>query len=656
MPERNPTFGLLLAEQLQAKKRPVDWLAKCLHVPASTVTDWLTGKTVPTSATLVSAMLDCLELNNNPARQRFLIAAGFVDDQQAAAAKMPLQGNKPTTDAASGVTFDRNQSVHIGGDVITGGTVNKTNFDGPISGPVHTGGGNIHIGATQRERPEMPGGTADRKEADAKTHQPPAAPQDDKDLPARQRPIKILFLTANPQGTDSLRADEEVRAIDQALRQAEYRHFALIVHQAVRIEDLQGILLRHRPDIVHFSGHGTTRNELILQDAAGHAAPVRGSALRALFADLKDNIRLIVFNACHTEAQAKSVAEYIDCVVGMGNDLTAQAAIHFAIAFYRALGYGRSVQEAFRLGQLEVDLQGLDSSETLHLFGAATAQTYFAAAQPTNVQEPVLVHAMKPPPMSSTDVASEPNRQNQTEIHRVDGNLHTGSGHIFQINLLYLPFNGVKAWAREFFSINEADDHARSSWAGMTLYLLGALMKRIAGENFLICLVALFTAALAIGFITPVLAWPQFDPLARFSAASRFAAASLILPLFIAFLVKPEGVDSFLLQDGVQWKLLLLKLIGAWTGFGALAGTALTIAIVWYHLWDSPLPPIGRWVLALLPLFFAYVSARRIPLDRYKMFNDELRLHNADPLFLVVFALFGPLLAAMLYWGHAFLS
>lgn len=38
----------------------------------------------------------------------------------------------------------------------------------------------------------------------------------------------------------------------------------------MRIDDLQELLLRHQPDIVHFSGHGTDENELILVNANGN--------------------------------------------------------------------------------------------------------------------------------------------------------------------------------------------------------------------------------------------------------------------------------------------------------------------------------------------------------------------------------------------------
>ena len=66
--------------------------------------------------------------------------------------------------------------------------------------------------------------------------------------------VKILFLAANPVDTAQLRLDEEIRAIDLVLRQTEFRdRFDIRQHWAVRVVDLQGYLLRHKPDIVHFN-------------------------------------------------------------------------------------------------------------------------------------------------------------------------------------------------------------------------------------------------------------------------------------------------------------------------------------------------------------------------------------------------------------------
>lgn len=176
------------------------------------------------------------------------------------------------------------------------------------------------------------------------------------------RKIKILFLAANPTDTARLCIDEEARAIDQALRLAEYRNFDIASHWAVRIEDLQQLLLRHQPDIVHFSGHGEV-GEIKLHDANGNSVPVRTNALRNLFQLLKDNIRCVVLNACASESQAAAIAEVIDAVIGMSDAISDDASCQFSAAFYGALGYGRSVAEAFQLGCNRIDLDNLDEAQ-----------------------------------------------------------------------------------------------------------------------------------------------------------------------------------------------------------------------------------------------------------------------------------------------------
>jgi hypothetical protein len=182
------------------------------------------------------------------------------------------------------------------------------------------------------------------------------------------KPIKILFLAANPQDTDRLRLDEEIRGIKHALLQAEFRDkFDIEQEWAVRVTDLQGHLLRHQPDIVHFSDHGREASEIILEDKTGESQIVPTRALEQLFAVLKDNIRCVVLNACYSERQAQAIAKHIDCVIGMSKAIGDEAAINFSVAFYQALGFGRNVQTAFDLGCVQIDMQNLNEQDTPQL-------------------------------------------------------------------------------------------------------------------------------------------------------------------------------------------------------------------------------------------------------------------------------------------------
>src|SRR5262249_27921656 len=130
--------------------------------------------------------------------------------------------------------------------------------------------------------------------------------------------VKVLFLSANPAGTQPLQLDEEIRQITAKVRAAEYRDsLELISRWAVRPDDLLQALLEVKPDIVHFSGHGSDAEELIVLDDRGQPKPVSKEALVHLFGILKDNIRVVVLNACYSRPQAEAIAKTIDCTVGM---------------------------------------------------------------------------------------------------------------------------------------------------------------------------------------------------------------------------------------------------------------------------------------------------------------------------------------------------
>jgi O-acetyl-ADP-ribose deacetylase (regulator of RNase III) len=128
---------------------------------------------------------------------------------------------------------------------------------------------------------------------------------------------------------------------------------------AVRPDDLLQYLNQHRPQVVHFSGHGSPTDEIILLDGGGEPKPVSKAAIQQLFKALKYNIRLIVLDACFSHPQAEAITEVIDCAVGMKKAIGDKAAIVFAGSFYRAIGFGNSVQEAFDHAKTALMLEGI---------------------------------------------------------------------------------------------------------------------------------------------------------------------------------------------------------------------------------------------------------------------------------------------------------
>jgi hypothetical protein len=127
----------------------------------------------------------------------------------------------------------------------------------------------------------------------------------------------------------------------------------------------------------------------------GQPHPVDQEALVDLFDVLKDDIRLVVLNACYTKPQAEAIARVIGCCIGTNTAIGDPAAIAFAAAFYRAIGFGRDVQTAYRLGKNELKLKGIPEDTTLELL----------ARDGVKASELILI---APPPAPTPPAAAEP--------------------------------------------------------------------------------------------------------------------------------------------------------------------------------------------------------------------------------------------------------
>jgi hypothetical protein len=180
--------------------------------------------------------------------------------------------------------------------------------------------------------------------------------------------IKVLFVSANPDGTLKLKLDEEIREISAKIRASQHRDSVELVSiWAVRPDDLLQSLNEHRPHVVHFSGHGSPSDEIILLDKNGLPKPVAKPALVSLFRTLKDNIRLVVLNACFSRPQAEAISGIVDCTIGMSKEIGDEAAIIFAASLYRAIGFGRSIQDSFDQAKTALMLESIPEETTPEL-------------------------------------------------------------------------------------------------------------------------------------------------------------------------------------------------------------------------------------------------------------------------------------------------
>lgn len=178
----------------------------------------------------------------------------------------------------------------------------------------------------------------------------------------------VLFIGSDPFSRDRLRLDLESKSVQEALRSAGHEdRLALEQVWAATFLDLQHALLRYRPLVLHFSGHGTPSGELALERDAQVPRESRrpepadqrpAEALARILGAIDDlRVRCVVLNACFSEVQAAEVARHTDCAVGLFAEVHDSAAIEFARGFYGALAWGQSVQVAFNLGVAQVKSQ-----------------------------------------------------------------------------------------------------------------------------------------------------------------------------------------------------------------------------------------------------------------------------------------------------------
>lgn len=181
--------------------------------------------------------------------------------------------------------------------------------------------------------------------------------------------INVLFLASNPTDLSSLRLDQEIRLIHAKIRASEYRDsINLQSRWAVRSNDILQAINEVQPHIIHFSGHGSSDHDIVLETTEGTTSLLSKEAVTLLMKTMSDSIKLVIFNNCFSSGQAESVTEHIDCAIGMNEAVYDDAAREFAAQFYSAIAFGKSIQNAFEQGKLALILAGLEGDEIPELY------------------------------------------------------------------------------------------------------------------------------------------------------------------------------------------------------------------------------------------------------------------------------------------------
>ena len=166
---------------------------------------------------------------------------------------------------------------------------------------------------------------------------------------------KILFLTANPQDTGQLNLGVELRKVKDGLSMASRRDdFDLESESAVRISTITRAMQVQRPEIVHFSGHGTGIEGIVVENDAGESELFPTAGLDRLFRLFKKDVKCVLLNACYSKEQAEAISQHGIHVVGMNTAVGDKAAIDFSVGFYQSIGEGNDFSFAFEIAMVNI--------------------------------------------------------------------------------------------------------------------------------------------------------------------------------------------------------------------------------------------------------------------------------------------------------------
>jgi hypothetical protein len=157
--------------------------------------------------------------------------------------------------------------------------------------------------------------------------------------------MRILLVTANCANA-YIDIEREHRSLQ---RIAAAGGHSLSVLPAAEVADLRDALATNKAgdgyDVLHFSGHATREDGLILRAKGRRKATIGGEVLGQYLKG--SGVRLVLLNACCSESLLESLSEVVPVVIGAIRDIRDVVARQFTCNFYGALNAGATDRVAF---------------------------------------------------------------------------------------------------------------------------------------------------------------------------------------------------------------------------------------------------------------------------------------------------------------------
>ncbi len=173
--------------------------------------------------------------------------------------------------------------------------------------------------------------------------------------------IRILFISSGFNNNNFLRFDKEFKSIkDSFYTSVDRDKFRFIKIVASRLSDLTQSFLEYNPQFVHFSGHGS-RQGIILMDFDNDERVISSNSLGKLFELFSKSIQCVFLSSCYSESQAEIISKHIPFVIGVKDSISDNEAINFSSNFYKAIGLGKSIETAFEVSNINLEMMNLSN-------------------------------------------------------------------------------------------------------------------------------------------------------------------------------------------------------------------------------------------------------------------------------------------------------
>ncbi|MDC8004745.1 CHAT domain-containing protein [Aureisphaera galaxeae] len=180
--------------------------------------------------------------------------------------------------------------------------------------------------------------------------------------------MRILFIGINPKDTRQLRLQEEINIIKDVLDAQPIKNkYKLRVRNASTKMAMRRYLNRHKPNVLHISGHGNDDQTLLFEDSSGHSDIVYTNQLGDFLENYNKHLKCVILSACYSLNDIENFSNNIHCVIGMKTAIGNSKAMDFSSSFYDSLSSGQSFESAFNIAKDEINLSQENNEDILKI-------------------------------------------------------------------------------------------------------------------------------------------------------------------------------------------------------------------------------------------------------------------------------------------------